>query len=143
MRSALVVGIALLSLVATPVLAAPQISFGDDSSEYSHDEECDDPRFDGPGMTGTALLGADVMADATDCGSAYAAGRLTFMGVAEDGTVDFGDDSGDYAKDGECDDLRFKGSGMTNTGLIAADIMHDASDCRAAFKAGKIKVHYN
>ncbi len=59
------------------------------------------------------------------------------------GTVDFGDDSGDYAKDGECDDLRFKGSGMTNTGLIAADIMHDASDCRAAFKAGKIKVHYN
>lgn len=141
MRSALLVGIALLSFAASPVSAAMNINFGDDSGEYANDGECDDPRFEGPGMTTTALLSADVMADATDCGKAYAAGRLTLRGIADDGTVDFGDDSGDYANDGECDDLRFKGPGMTATGLIADDVMADASDCRAAYEAGKLKLN--
>ncbi len=54
--------------------------------------------------------------------------------------VNFGDDSGRYSKDGECDDMRFDGAGMTDTLLIDSDILHDASDCRAAFNAGRLKL---
>lgn len=143
MKSAILVGIALCAMVATPAFAANTISFGDDSGSYSNDGECDDPRFDGPGMTGTALLSDDVMTDATDCQTAFEAGKLTLRGVDLDGTIDFGDDDGEYANDGECDDLRFKGSGMTGTELIEDDIMHDASDCQSAYKAGKLKLNLN
>lgn len=52
--------------------------------------------------------------------------------------VNFGGDSGRYSKDGECDDMRFDGAGMTDTLLIDSDILHDASDCRAAFNAGRL-----
>ena len=140
MKSAILMGVALFSIVSAPVFAAPAVSFGDDSGEYSNDGECDDPRFDGPGMTQTTLLSDDILADASDCGEAYASGRLTLKGVADDGTIDFGDDNGEYSKDGECDDLRFKGSGMTVTALLEDDIMHDATDCEADFKAGKLKL---
>ena len=50
----------------------------------------------------------------------------------------FGDDSGRFAKDGECDDMRFDGAGMTSTLLIDSDILHDATDCRSAFNAGRL-----
>ena len=53
-------------------------------------------------------------------------------------TVDFGDDSGDYTRDGECDDPRFKGPGMTDTPLIDEDEFADASDCRAAYARGQL-----
>ncbi|MEL7461842.1 MAG: hypothetical protein AAFX45_10740 [Pseudomonadota bacterium] len=42
------------------------ISFGNDSSEYARDRECDDPRFAGPG-TDDILSINDLRADATDC----------------------------------------------------------------------------
>lgn len=132
---------ALMLLAAGPAHAAPNVSFGDDSGDYSRDGECDDPRFDGPGMTATDLLSDDILRDASDCEAAFKAGKLTLRGVAEDGTIDFGDDEGEYANDGECDDLRFIGSGMTATGLIQDDIMHDATDCRTAYEAGKLKLH--
>lgn len=141
MKSVLLVGIVLGTLLATPAFAAPEFSFGDDSGDYSRDGECDDPRFVGSGMTTTALLSADVLRDATDCKTAYDAGTITLRGIADDGKVDFGDDKGEYAKDGECDDLRFKGPGMTGTALIADDIMHDASDCRTAYKAGRLELN--
>ena len=35
--------------------------------------------------------------------------------AAADAAPDFGDDSGNYSKDGECDDMRFAGAGMTST----------------------------
>ena len=52
------------------------VDFGDDSSDWSNDGECDDPRFKGPGMPSTPLLEEDTKADATDCRDAYRAGRL-------------------------------------------------------------------
>lgn len=132
---------ALMVLMTGPSQAQPAYSFGDDNGEYANDGECDDPRFDGPGMTGTALLSDDVLHDASDCEAAFNAGQLTLRGVADDGTIDFGDDEGEYANDGECDDLRFIGSGMTATALIQDDIMHDATDCRTAYEAGKLKLN--
>ena len=114
------------------------VNFGTDAGDWSNDGECDDPRFEGPGMTSTPLLSDDVLRDATDCQSAFEAGRLSLRGISADGTVDFGNDSGDWANDGECDDMRFEGPGMTSTPLLFDDIMTDASDCRDAFNAGRL-----
>ena len=129
------------------------INFGDDSSMWSNDDECDDPRFEGPGMTSTTLLDSDIARDATDCRSAFEAGRLTLRpgadpmmaGAANRGAsqssdgIDFGNDSSMWAYDGECDDMRFEGPGMTSTLLIESDIGADATDCRAAYEAGQLE----
>ncbi len=64
---------------ASPVFAQ-SINFGDDSSEWANDGECDDMRFAGPGMTTTPLLQDDIMRDATDCRDAFAAGLLKLAG---------------------------------------------------------------
>ena len=56
------------------------------------------------------------------------------------GEIDFGDDAGTWANDGECDDKRFRGPGMTATVLLGDDIGHDASDCRAAWAAGQLEL---
>ena len=47
---------------------------------------------------------------------------------------DFGDDSGSYPNDGECDDGRFTGQGMGAT----SQVRRDASDCRTLLNAGRI-----
>ena len=62
--------------------AAAAIDFGDDTSEWANDNECDDKRFTGPGMTATPLLDADVGHDATDCRTAFEAGRLQLRDAA-------------------------------------------------------------
>jgi hypothetical protein len=54
-------------------------------------------------------------------------------------TIDFGDNSGEYSKDGECDDRRFTGLGMSSS-LDFKSIGRDSSDCRAAFEDGSIKL---
>jgi hypothetical protein len=53
--------------------------------------------------------------------------------------VEFGDDSSTWANDGECDDPRFVGRGMATT-LLAEDLGRDASDCKALFDAGDIRL---
>jgi hypothetical protein len=124
--------------------ATSGINFGDDTYSYANDGVCDDRRFVGPGMTDTSTAGANVGHDATDCRTAFEAGRLTLRfsptssGVAAAVGIDFGDDASSYAKDGLCDDSRFTGSGMTDLALIDADIRHDATDCQAAFEAGAL-----
>ena len=45
---------------------------------------------------------------------------------------DFGDDTSQWAKDGECDDPRFEGDGTAQT-LLDVDAYHDATDCRTLF----------
>jgi hypothetical protein len=127
-----------MACVAACSASAQSVNFGDDSSEWANDGECDDGRFTGPGLTSTPLLEEDVLADATDCRNAFKAGQLTLAGVAADGTIDFGNDSGDWSNDDECDDMRFAGPGMTGTPLIQSDIMRDATDCRDAFVAGRL-----
>ena len=117
-----------------------EIDFGDDSSEWAKDGECDDPRFEGTGVA-SELVDADLMKDATDCKAAFEAGTIT---LKEGGTtpvanadIDFGDDASQWAKDGECDDPRFEGTGAASE-LLEEDALHDATDCKAAFDAGTI-----
>jgi hypothetical protein len=143
---------ALLAAAWSPVPASAEaIDFGDDASKFAKDGECDDKRFSGPGMTDTTLLDSDVRHDATDCRTAYNQGRLTFGGTRSTTTTQpyaasgvdhiiWGDDNGKYANDGECDDKRFVGAGMTDTPLLDADVKHDATDCRAAFRQGRLQL---
>jgi len=51
--------------------------------------------------------------------------------------IDFGDDSGSWTEDGECDDPRFTGEGMASS-LNRSDILKDATDCKSLFDEGKI-----
>lgn len=144
---------AALALSAAPAFAQ-SVDFGADTSKWANDGECDDPRFSGPGMTTTTLLDADIRADATDCKTAFDAGQIALIGgdVAEPPatpeTVDtptvpaafnFGDDSGDWPKDGECDDRRFYGSAMASN-LGWSLVGRDATDCKAALQAGSIAI---
>lgn len=61
---------------------------------------------------------------------------LSFPAAAQ--SIDFGDDEGQWANDGECDDKRFVGPGMTDTVLLDEDVGHDRTDCAKAFKAGRL-----
>ncbi|WP_404401225.1 hypothetical protein [Pelagibacterium halotolerans] len=121
---------------ATDPIVIDDIDFGDDSGNWANDGECDDPRFEGSG-TGVAL-DDHLMADATDCSTAYQDGTVTLAPVdTGDVRINFGDDSGEYANDGECDDPRFEGPGMFDTALDS-HLMADASDCEAAYNEGTV-----
>jgi hypothetical protein len=129
--------------VAPPadIPAADAIDFGDDSSEWAKDGECDDPRFAGNGSA-DELVDADVLKDATDCRTAYEAGTIALNPDYRGGpsttepVIDYGDDTSKWAKDGECDDPRFSGTGVAGE-LVEEDRGHDATDCKAAVEAGK------
>ena len=134
---------------AGSAIAEKYFSFGDDSGEYAHDGECDDPRFKGAGVADEAYsLGTD----ASDCRQAYLDRRITIRdvylpayaaGAPYDASgIEFGDNSSQWAHDGECDDPRFEGPGVAAT-LLDDDIEADADDCRAAFEQGKAVLRDN
>ena len=104
-------------------------NFGSNKGEYANDDDCDDARFHTNGDAQTYKR-EHVLADAADCQAAVAAGTATLV-------LDFGDDSGDYANDGECDDNRFTGAGRS---ILTTDshVRADATDCIAAYRAGTI-----
>ncbi|GAA4644153.1 hypothetical protein GCM10023115_21130 [Pontixanthobacter gangjinensis] len=132
-----------LGLTLPQPVFAQDVDFGDDSSEWAIDGECDDPRFTGPGMTTTPLLDSDIRADATDCKTAFDQGRIELKSgssTRDSSRIAWGDDNGEWANDGECDDMRFEGPGMTTTPLLVEDVKHDASDCRSAYEAGKLEL---
>lgn len=110
------------------------IDFGNNASEYSNDGACDDPRFEG---LGSAELPSSEHRgnDANDCQQLCEFDmifvRETPPVVVEVQDPFFGDNSGDYARDGECDDRRFFGSGMAD-GLRWDNVGRDADDCREA-----------
>jgi hypothetical protein len=140
-RPGIVLAVALALALTLPSSAAAQsVEFGDDSSEWAWDGECDDPRFVGPGMTQTTLLQSDIMRDATDCRTAFNQGLIRLREGQGASAIEFGDDSSEWAWDGECDDPRFVGPGMTQTMLLQSDVMRDATDCRTAFNNGRIRL---
>jgi hypothetical protein len=53
--------------------------------------------------------------------------------------IHFGDDSGEYPRDGECDDRRFYGTAMA-TGLNWRSVGKDASDCKSAYESGRVSL---
>ena len=122
--------------------AAQDINFGDDSSQWANDAECDDRRFYGPGMA-MSLSWENVGRDATDCQGQFRAGRIALWSfedaraATECSAIDFGNDSGDWANDGECDDPRFEGIGV-DVVVAPQDRGRDASDCRRACDFGLI-----
>jgi hypothetical protein len=137
------VGISLFvaAFLAVPV-AAQTVNFGDDASQWANDGECDDRRFTGQKMD-TELDNDDILHDAKDCREAYDAGLIQFVdrAAARAATVcsaiQFGQDSSEWANDGECDDYRFEGTGMSST-ISAGDIGRDASDCKRLCDMGTI-----
>ena len=137
-------------LVLVPLALVAQPDFGDNTSRWADDGECDDPRFAGEGAAAT-LLDEDRGHDAADCRKLFETGRLTLRGTGAlmhdatepgAGGVDFGDDASEWARDGECDDPRFAGDGMAET-LLDADAYHDATDCRALLEEGRIALFGN
>src|SRR5690606_22746633 len=62
----------------TTTTVTGDIDFGDDSSPWANDGECDDPRFEGSGSA-TELVDSDILKDATDCRAAYEAGTVTLV----------------------------------------------------------------
>ena len=160
---------AFLALLAAPALAQGAPDFGTDSSAWANDGQCDDPRFQGPGVAAVTVE-EDRMAVATDCRAAFEACTAQLVAGADVGTapaqpaapatpgkgapaaapaapaqpaapaaIDFGDDSGPYARDGECDDRRFAGAGMA-TVLSWASVGRDASDCQPLHQSGQIRL---
>ncbi len=109
--------------------SSSSISFGDDSGSYANDGDCDDARFNDDGDTYNYMR-SHVLHDATDCRAAIASGAKTLL-------LDFGDDSGTYSNDEECDDNRFTGEGRS---VLSSDshVRKDASDCIAAYRDDKL-----
>jgi len=68
-----------------------QPDFGDNTSRWANDDECDDPRFEGEGAADT-LLEADNGHDANDCRKLFAAGKITLRAPTPGG-IDFGGDA--------------------------------------------------
>ena len=145
---------ALFLLAGLPAHAQTP-DFGDDSSIWAMDGECDDPRFVGEGMAADPQ-DADILADASDCAAAFEAGTISLdpaMADATppadrqttpdvmpaDGEIDFGTDSSPWANDGECDDPRFMGAGMA-AAPQDSDMFADATDCRTLYDAGSIDI---
>ena len=99
----------------------------------------DDPRFEGS-YVGETLLAGDRGHDASDCRELYEAGLIRLFGVDPvSGRVHFGDDSSEYAHDGECDDIRFSGNGVAWI-LVDDERGRDATDCRQLYEAGGIQL---
>lgn len=122
------------------------IEFGSNQSMYSNDGACDDPRFEGSGAA-EAPSSANIGSDADDCSRLCDYGMVFLRdGAAEVAAYEpveedafYGNNSGEYAQDGECDDRRFVGDVMAN-GLRWDLVGRDADDCREVYEAGLVSL---
>ena len=119
------------------------VEFGTNASEYSNDGACDDPRFEGLGAAEHPNF-EHVGKDATDCQKLCDFDMvflrdMEIVTLPEPEPVDevYGDNSGEYPRDGECDDRRFVGAAMADS-LGWGSTGRDADDCRNAVEAGEI-----
>ncbi len=123
-------------------LVVAGILFGDDSGTLANDGRCDDRRFFGSGMA-DEITWASTGRDASDCSAAYLSGQIQLwdeaasMAATSCQAIDFGDDSGEYPRDGECDDYRFEGRGVAMR-LSRATAGQDASDCAQLCRFGML-----
>ncbi len=132
-----------VALMAPGLAVAQNVNFGDDSGEWSNDGECDDRRFYGSTGMASGLDRDDVGRDATDCKRGYDLGVLKvwdFQAAKAATTcsaINFGDDSGDWPNDGQCDDYRFEGPGADHVQLTE-DIGKDKTDCARLCEFGEV-----
>lgn len=116
------------------------IDFGDDTSEYALNSECNDSRFQSQKME-YSLFPDAAFRDATDCTNAVGTGLARYAEeevIARLQIPEFGDDTSRYANDGECDDPRFAGVGSAFS-LRYEHLRADATDCREAFNSGRVE----
>lgn len=113
------------------------IDFGDNSSEFANDGECDDPRFIG-GLGDDELVTDNIGKDAKDCRKAVLDKKVGYNPLFTQ-PENYGDDTSEYANDGECDDIRYTGEYAAEAIFLVEDIGHDASDCKAAVEAGEAR----
>ncbi len=145
MKSMVFTGIcaAVLALALPAMAQDGNIEFGDDTSLFANDGECDDPRFTGPGV-GSNLDWTSVGNDATDCRASVKAGARYWFGatsiiIPDCSAVDFGADGGDYANDDACDDPRFvHPEKLASSILLQSDLKQDATDCREICESGRL-----
>jgi V8-like Glu-specific endopeptidase len=102
----------------TDVLDCRILALGqpDDSCPYANDNECDEPRF---GAEAYCTDGTDT----SDCQAEADALATLIAALPADVVADLGDDSCEFAFDGECDDPTFSG------GAPNCDPGTDAADC--------------
>lgn len=140
MRTYLYAGLAALALAGC-MTTVNGISMGNDSGPFANDGECDDPRFTGQGMA-DSLNDMSIGKDATDCAKLLQAERIRPVRARSESNpqmckaIDFGNNSSEFARDGECDDPRFAGPGVDEI-LLPKDAKRDATDCRALCNAGE------
>jgi len=114
--------------------------FGDNEGGYPFDMECDDPRFVGMGSARSADL-EEIGHDASDCKYHYELGTVVLWDETKARAatictaINFGDNSSEWADDGECDDPRFIGKGVDDL-VVWDDLGRDSKDCRKACDAG-------
>ncbi|WP_192036240.1 hypothetical protein [Halomonas sp. YLGW01] len=122
------------------VSSVNDIEWGDNTSQWANDGECDDPRFTGPGVH-SLNLDEDRYHDAADCRRLYEQGQITRASggemVSSANDIQWGDNTSQWANDGECDDPRFAGPGVNGNNL-AEDRYHDAADCQRLYEQGQI-----
>ena len=130
-----------------PSLGMYDIVFGNDRGLWPHDGECDDPRFqNAPDSTSQAMAespsASNVGNDATDCREYFSKGEIILRPIGDKDGIVFGDNTGKWAFDGECDDPRFEDKlGMENSMssfLSKMGVKRDATDCRDAYDRGVI-----
>ncbi len=130
---------------AQPTATAGGINFGDDSSQWANDGECDDRRFVGTGMATAVFSLANIGRDATDCQNLHEAGQIQLWdataaaAATQCDAIDFGDDTSEFANDGECDDIRFEGLGSAS-GLSSENTGRDATDCSQLCSYGAVSL---
>lgn len=138
------IGYALIMVGPSYAQSPNEINFGDDTSTWANDGECDDPRFEGEGMAASTNR-EDRLRDATDCRTLLEDGKITFSKTQYDPEmtvfegVQLGDDSGRYPNDGECDDPRFVGFGMSQS-PDHPEIEKDRSDCSYGLQLGELSI---
>lgn len=131
-----------LALLLPLDVAAQSINFGDDSSQWANEGECDDRRFYGTGMS-SGLDRDDIGHDATDCRVRYEEGEMALWDFAaakaatQCDSINFGDDNSEWPSDNKCDDARFDGPGSDYV-LLPKQTRHDATDCRKLCALGQI-----
>ncbi|PWE28651.1 trypsin-like serine peptidase [Pararhodobacter marinus] len=103
--------------LAVPAALPGQALAQANTCRWANDNECDEARYGG---TGACESGTD----ANDCRTEAAAWQRLMDAVPADIRAQLGDDTCRWGNDGECDDIRFGGTGACTPGT-------DASDCRA------------
>lgn len=143
--NALAGGLAQLAPSIQGVVGEFLYRLGDNASVRAYDEQCDDPRFGGPGAAPLSIAD-DLGHDASDCLLAAEAGDLVYVAgrtivrnriySRDEVSTDLGKNIAAFADDGVCQDPRFA-IGPFSTRDPGAE-RADLNDCLYLLKTGYV-----